>query len=279
MSSVERGLETGKKIALLGTAISDHPELISLCRSVLDRKGKLSLSSLRVDQITPEIAAVIRESQIDTVAMAPEAGSEDLRKLIRKGISEEQIFSALTCLGEGGIRNLRLYFLIGLPEETDDDVNELIRLVKDIRRHTLRRAKGEKNFLRLIISLNAFIPKPQTPFQWHPLAHVSIIGGRIRKITRELRNEPGLRVIHDPPKLYYLQALLSLGDRRVGAILSAVYDRKGSWSRAIKEVYPGGDFFVYRAKPYDEFLPWDILAGYVDKSYLRREAEKAVKEA
>jgi radical SAM superfamily enzyme YgiQ (UPF0313 family) len=279
MGSVERGLETGKKIALLGTAISDHPELIPLCRTVLERKGKLSLSSLRVDQITPEMAAVIKASQIDTIAIAPEAGSERLRKIIRKGISEEQIFAALAYLAEGGVQNIRLYFLIGLPGETDDDVNELIRLVRDIRRLSLTRTNGGKTFRRLILSINAFIPKPQTPFQWHPLEHAGTIDRRIRKIKQELRNEPGVRVIHDSPKWYYLQALLSLGDRRVGAILSAVHDRKGNWSQALKEAFPGGDFFVYRAKSYDEFLPWDILTGYVDRSYLQQEADRAVKQA
>ena len=274
MTSVEKGLQTGKKIAFLGTAISDHPDLIPLCRAVLDRKGELSLSSLRVDQITREMAAIIGESQIDTVAMAPEAGSEYLRNVIRKGISEEQIFAALTYLLEEGIRNVRLYFLVGLPMETDDDVNQLIRLIKDIRRRTSGNTEG-KTFRRLIVSVNAFIPKPQTPFQWYPMEHVTVISRRVRKIIRELRNEPGVRVIHDPLKQYYIQALLSLGDRRVGSILAAVHERGGNWSQALKEVSLAGDFFVYRGKSYDEFLPWDILAGATDKSYLQQEAEKA----
>ena len=276
MASVEKGLQTGKRIGLLGTAISDHPDLPSLCRTVLDKGGKLSLSSLRVDQITTEMAAIIKAAQIDTIALAPEAGSERLRNVIRKGISEQQIFTALKYLTEKGIQNLRLYFLVGLPTETDDDVDQLIRLVKNIcREYTGRR----RAFRRLILSVNAFIPKPHTPFQWHPLEHIGTIDKRIRKIIQELRNEHGIRVIHDQFKSYYLQALLSLGDRRVGAILSAVHNYDGNWSRALKEIPPGGDFFVYRSKSYDEVLPWDILAEFVAKSYLQQEADKAIKQA
>lgn len=275
-SSLEEGLAQGRKIGLLGTAISDHPDLETICRTVLDRGGRLSLSSLRIDRITPKIAALAREAQIDTIALAPEAGSERLRKVIRKNITDQHIFKALECLIDQDILNVRLYFLVGLPTETDDDMDALIRLIKRIRHHTLAYTEGKKTFRRLTLSINQFIPKPQTPFQWHPLEDVQVVNRRIKRITLGLKGEPGVRILHDLPKWNYIQALLSLGDRRVGHILSTVHLLEGNWSQALKAVPLNADFFVYRQKPCTEFLPWDFILAATDRSYLEREYHKAL---
>ncbi|HOO40085.1 MAG TPA: radical SAM protein [Syntrophales bacterium] len=276
LPSIEEGIGQGKKIGLLGTAISDHPELPEICRAVLDRHGSLSLSSLRIDRITPEIAALIREAEIDTIALAPEAGSERLREVIHKGISDRQIFEALERLLDEDILNLRLYFLIGLPTEREEDIDALIRLVKRIGHHARAYTEGRKSLRRLTLSINQFIPKPQTPFQWHPLEDIQVVNKRLRKIIQALRGEPAVRILHDLPKWNYVQALLSLGDRRVGGILSAVHRLNGNWSQALKQVPLNADFFVYRAKPLDEFLPWDILEGAASRTHLRAEYENAL---
>lgn len=276
LPSIDKGIQQEKKIGLLGTAISDHPELAGICRAVLDRQGHLSLSSLRIDRMTPEIAALIKEAKIDTIALAPEAGSERLREVIHKGISDRQIFEALECLIDEDILNLRLYFLVGLPTEREEDIDALIHLVKRILHHSRSYSKGEKALRRLTLSINQFIPKPQTPFQWHPLEDIQVVNKRIRKITQGLKGEPAIRILHDLPKWNYVQALLSLGDRRVGRILSAVHRLNGNWSQALKQVPLNADFFVYREKPFDEFLPWDILEGAAPKIHLWAEYEKAL---
>jgi radical SAM superfamily enzyme YgiQ (UPF0313 family) len=276
LPSIERGIAQQKKIGLLGTAISDHPELQSICRAVLARQGRLSLSSLRIDRMTPQIAALINAASIDTIALAPEAGSERLREVICKNIADKQIFEALEYLIDQDILNLRLYFLVGLPTETDEDIEALIRLVKNIRHHTLAHTEGKKTFRRLTLSINQFIPKPQTPFQWHPLEDIQTVNRRIKRIVQGLKGEPGVRVLHDLPKWNYIQALLSLGDRRVGIILDLVHRREGNWSQALKEVPLNADFFVYRQKPCDEFLPWDILEGTTPRAHLRSEYEKVL---
>ena len=279
LPSIEVGIAQGKKIGLLGTAISDHPELVGICRAVLERQGRLSLSSLRIDRMTPQIAALINEANIDTIALAPEAGSERLREVICKNISDEQIFEALECLIDQDILNLRLYFLVGLPTETHEDIDALIRLVKRIRHHTLAYTAGRKTFRRLTLSINQFIPKPQTPFQWHPLEDTQTVNKRIKMIVQGLKGEPGVRVLHDLPKWNYIQALLSLGDRRVGKVLSVVHRLEGNWSQALKEVPLNADFFVYRRKPFHEFLPWDILEGTTPRAHLRSEYTKALGHA
>ena len=265
-----------KKIGLLGTAISDHPELPEICRAVMERQGRLSLSSLRIDRMTPQIAALINEANIDTIALAPEAGSERLREVICKNISDEQIFEALEYLIDQDILNLRLYFLVGLPTETDEDIDALIRLVKRIRHHTLAYTAGRKTFRRLTLSINQFIPKPQTPFQWHPLEDTQTVNKRIKRIVQGLKHEPGVQVLHDLPKWNYIQALLSLGDRRVGKVLDLVHRLEGNWSQALKKVALNADFFVYRQKPLHEFLPWDFIDGATARTHLEREYEKAL---
>ncbi|NLN60396.1 MAG: radical SAM protein [Deltaproteobacteria bacterium] len=274
--SLQQGVMQGKRIGLLGTAISDHPDLEAICRAVMEEGGGLSLSSFRVDRITPEIAALIREAKIDTVALAPETGSERLRHVIRKNISDRQIFNALKILIDENVLNLRLYFLIGLPTETDDDIDALVRLVKRIRHETLAHTEGKKTFRRLTLSINQFIPKPQTPFQWHPLEDIQVVNRRVKRIIRELKDEPGVRVLRGLPKWNYIQALLSLGDRRVGQLLFLVHRLEGNWSQALKASSMNTDFFVYRQKQRSEFLPWDFIATETDRSYLEAEYEKAL---
>jgi radical SAM superfamily enzyme YgiQ (UPF0313 family) len=276
LPSIEKGIAREKKIGLLGTAISDHPDLLEICRAVLERQGRLSLSSLRIDRMTPQIASLIKEANIDTIALAPEAGSERLREMMRKDITDRQIFEAMECLIDQDILNLRLYFLVGLPTEADEDIEALIRLVKQIRHHTLAYTGGKKTFRRLTLSINQFIPKPQTPFQWHPMEETQTVNKRIKRIVQGLKAEPGVRVLHDLPKWNYIQTLLSLGDRRVGKILDVVHRLEGNWSQALKEVPLNADFFVYRQKPFDEFLPWDILEGSTPRAHLRSEYEKAL---
>lgn len=271
-----KGLEEGRKIGLLGTAVADHPELPSLCRTILAAGGRLSISSLRTDRLTDELVALLAAAGVATVALAPEAGSQRLRDVIRKGITEEDIFAAADTLMRHGIANVRLYFMVGLPTETDEDIDAIMHLVRRLR-HRERKATGGRRAFRLMtLSINQFIPKAATPFQWHPLAETTIVKKRIRKIVTGLRREQGVKVTHDLPKWNYIQALLSLGDRRVGDILLAVHRRRGNWAQAVKEVNVNPDFFVYRQKEAEEILPWDFIDHGVDKEYLWKEYRAAV---
>ncbi len=170
--AIERGIARKHKIGLMGTAVSDHPELIALCRAILERKGKVAIASLRLDRVSTEMVSLLKESGVATVSLAPEAGSDRLRQVIRKGITEGQIFRAVELLREFGIPNLRLYFMVGLPTETDSDIEALIRLVLAIKGRAAAGMDKRGPFRRITLSVNQFIPKPATPFQWHPLADI-----------------------------------------------------------------------------------------------------------
>ena len=271
-----RGIKREKKIGLLGTAVSDHPELLSLCNFIMKENGKVALGSLRIDNLDCKMADLLRGNGIETVALAPEAGSQRLRTVINKGITEEHILKAVESLVDHGIVNIRLYFMVGLPTETEDDIEAIIHLVKRIKHHAIKHTGGRIPFRRITLSINQFIPKPATPFQWLPLEDTNIVRKRIRRIKSALGRETSINVIHDIPKWNYIQALLSLGDRQVGKILLSVHKNGGNWSKAIKEVNVNPDFYVYRLKSIDEILPWDFIDHGVSKRDLIREYEKAL---
>ncbi|MBN1470598.1 MAG: radical SAM protein [Syntrophaceae bacterium] len=278
IESIDRGLKIKNKIGLVGTAVSDHPELGRICEYIMNKGAQAGLGSLRIDRINEEMVDRIKASGIETIALAPEAGSQRMRDVLRKGITEEDIINAVEILAGKEIPNIRLYFMIGLPGEEEKDIDAIIELTKKIQHCIISKFEGKKKFRRITLSVNQFIPKPATPFQWCPLDDVSIAGKKIKKIENAFRRDKQIKVIHDVPKWNYVQALLSLGDRRVGEILLAVNRLEGNWARVLKEVNINPDFYVYRQKNFDEILPWDIIDLGVSKKALISEYEKAMKE-
>jgi len=278
-ASLEEGLRRKGRVGLLGTAVSDHPQLAEICRQVLGAKGVFSIGSLRIDRISNDLAGLLADSGVEMVSLAPEAGSQRLRDVIRKGISEDQIFRAVEHLIENGIVNLRLYFMVGLPTEGEEDIDAIIDLARRIGHHAVKTSKGTRRFRRITLSVNQFIPKPATPFQWLPLADAAVVRKKIQKIKRSFGKERSVNVIHDLPKWNYVQALLSLGDRRVGEILLAVHATGGNWPQALKGVNVNADCYVYREKDPAEFLPWDFIDHGVSREFLLEEYRKALETA
>jgi radical SAM superfamily enzyme YgiQ (UPF0313 family) len=265
-----KAIRRKKPVGFVGTAVSDHPELTSLCRFVLDAGGKVALGSLRMDRLSGEMASILKESAIETATFGPEAGSQRLRDAIHKGINEEDIFSVVDKLMDCDIVKIKLYFMVGLPTETDDDIEAIIQLVKKMQHRAKSISRG-KGFRLLTLSVNQFIPKAATPFQWHPLEDIAIVRNRIRRIEQGLRTEKYVRVNHDLPKWNYIQALLALGDRQVGRLLLAAHLLKGNWAQAFHEVNINPDFYVYRRKDVAEMLPWDFIEHDISKESLIRE--------
>ncbi|MGA2527205.1 MAG: radical SAM protein [Smithellaceae bacterium] len=278
VASIDRGLQKKKKIGLVGTAVSEHPDLIKICEYIAAQDAQAGIGSLRIDQINEKIVDLIKAGGIETVALAPEAGSQKMRDVLRKDITEADIIKATELLLDKGIPNLRLYFMVGLPKEEEQDIDAIIELTKKIKHQVLQYSKGKRKFRRITLSINQFIPKPQTPLQWCALADVSEAGKKIKKIVNAFRNDKQVKVIHDVPKWNYVQALLSLGDRRVGEILLAVHNLEGNWAKALKEVNINPNFYVYRQKSFDEFLPGDIIDLGVSKKSLISECKKALGE-
>jgi radical SAM family uncharacterized protein len=265
------------RIGLTGTAVSDHPQLLPLCQSVLSQEGGISLSSLRVDAVTPALIQCLREGEERTVAIAPEAGSERLRRMLKKGYREEEILKSVDTLVENGVSQIKCYFLIGLPTETNEDVKDILHLAKRIRHHIRSGQKDRRKRWRLVLSVNPFIPKPATPFQWSPLEEVGELKRKLKIIQRGIQGERGMEMIHDLPKWAYVQALLSRGDRRVGKILMASHRHHGDWRQAFRETDINPDFYVYRERDSDEIFPWDFIDHGIPKERLREEYVRAMK--
>jgi radical SAM family uncharacterized protein len=267
------------RIGLAGTAVSDYPHLIPLCQNILSQQGEISLASLRVDGVTETLIQCLKEGEERTIAIAPEAGSERLRKVLRKGYAEGEILRAADTLIENGLSQIKCYFLIGLPSETHEDVKAILLLAKRIRHQILSNKKSQKERWRLILSVNPFIPKPATPFQWVAMEEGSELKRKLKIIQRGLRGERGMRMIHDLPKWAYIQTLLSRGDRQVGKILMAAHRYQGNWSQALREASINPDFYVYRRRDLDEIFPWDFIDHGIPKEKLKEEYLTAMEEA
>ncbi len=274
--TIAQGLAHTDQVGLVGAAVSDLPGLGDLCRRFAGGGVTVSFSSLRADALSPELIAALRRSKVKTATIAPEAGSERLRRVINKGIREEQVLQAAADLVAQGIPNLKLYFMVGLPTETREDVAAIVALVKRIKHEFLKSSRTRRAIGTLTVSVNSFVPKPFTPFQWAAMAGVADLKGKIRQIKAELGRVPNVRVHSDLPRWAYLQALLARGDRRTADILLRVHASAGNWPQALKAVAVNPDFYALRERSLDEVLPWDFIDHHVSKAFLQDEYRRAL---
>jgi radical SAM superfamily enzyme YgiQ (UPF0313 family) len=276
--TIAQGLTRTDHIGLVGAAVSDLPGIASLCRRFSGPETTLSFSSLRADALSPELLDALRRSRVKTATIAPEAGSERLRRVINKGLCEQDVLNAATALVAQGIPNLKLYFMVGLPTETDTDVEAIVVLVKHIKDAFLRSSQTRGAIGTLTVSISSFVPKPFTPFQWVAMAPVVELKARIKRIKAGLQRVPNVRVHSDLPRWAYIQALLARGDRRVAELLSRVQAAAGNWAHALKTDPINPDFYVLRDRHPDEILPWDFIDHRISKTYLWREYRQALEE-
>jgi len=273
--AMQQGARLTDRIGLVGAAVSDLPELEELCREFNDRNIRISFSSLRADRLTPELLATLKKSKVKTATIAPEVGSERMRRVINKGITETDVLTAATKLVENGIPNLKLYFMVGLPGEADEDIDAIIQLVKQIKHRFLASSRTRKHIGTITVSLNSFVPKPATPFQWAPMDEVGALKSKIKKIKNALRKVANVKINSDVPRWAYLQAMFSRGDRRIADLLLMAHANNGNWPQTLKTSSLNSDFYVLRERDPDELLPWDFIDHGIKKSYLRREYKRA----
>jgi radical SAM family uncharacterized protein len=274
--TINQGSHLTDRIGLVGAAVSDLPEIEELCGQFHDKGIRISFSSLRADRLTPGLLAALKQSKVKTATIAPEVGTDRLRRVINKGLTEKDILTAASTLVENGIPNLKLYFMIGLPTETGSDVDAVIQLVKKIKHRFLTSSRARKKIGHITVSLNSFVPKPFTPFQWSAMDEVGVLKTKIKKIKNELKRVPNLRINSDVPRWAYIQALLSRGDRKVADILSLAHANRGNWAQTLKTVPVNPDFYVHRERSPDERFPWDFIDHGIKKSFLRREYQRAI---
>ncbi len=274
--TMERGATETDRIGLVGAAVSDLPEVRTLCDDFSRNGVRISFSSLRADALAPELISALRDSRVRTATVAPDAGSERMRRVINKGVTEADVLSAVETLVDAGIPNLKLYFMVGLPGETREDVVAAVDLVKRVKDRFLRSSRPRGRMGEITVSVSSFVPKPVTPFQWAAMDAVPELKAKIRIIRDGLRRVANVRVHADPPKHARVQALLSRGDRRVADLLEAGYRNGENWARVFKESPVNADFFVTREREKDEPFPWEVVRHGVSREFLRREYERAL---
>ncbi len=264
------------KIGLVGAAVSDLPGIKELCDRALNQGARLSFSSLRAEAIDTGFAKTLNQSRVKTATIAPDAGSERLRKVINKGISEEDVMKAVETLVINNIINLKIYFMIGLPTETMDDIQEIISLCKKIKHVFLITSRRKKRIGAITVSLNSFVPKPFTPFQWAPMDSATVLKKKIKTVKQGLKTIANIRVKTDVPRRAYIQAFLSRGDRKVSEILMRAHKNKGNWAQTLKASPINTDFYVLREREKNEIFPWDFIDHGLKKSFLYNEYIRAL---
>jgi radical SAM superfamily enzyme YgiQ (UPF0313 family) len=265
------------KIGLVATAVCDHPEIHELLDGLEKLDYQVSVSSLRLDQISPELLDALVRRNDQQIAIAPETGSDRLRRVINKNLTNDEVVDIAEMILERGIFNLKLYMMIGLPTEEQEDIEAIVELTKRIRDRMIEIARPRGRVGSVIVSLNAFVPKPQTPFQWEPIESEKTLDQKIKFITRALKPVPNVEVRAMSSRIAQLQALLSLGDRRVSEFILEV-DRTGNWRQAMR----GWMDYALRRRSLDEPLPWDVVdigltTEFMKKEYTRAMAEKITK--
>lgn len=302
-SMVQQGLEaTGlEEIGLLSLSSADHSEIAEVTKQLADRyegsNVSLSLPSTRVDAFNIDLANELsRNGRRSGLTFAPEGGSERMRKVINKLVSEEDLITTVATAFSNGWRQVKLYFMCGLPTETDEDVLQIAELASRVI-ETGRKASGTRD-IRCTVSIGGFIPKPHTPFQWAAQASHETIDHRLRLLRDRIRQDRnygraiGLRYHDGKPGV--VEGLLSRGDRRVGAVIERVWREGGRfdgwseyfdfdrWERIADEELArfGVDLAWYttRERDYEEVLPWDHLDAGLDRDWLWEDWQDALDE-
>ena len=274
---VERAEKLGKKVGLMGAAISDYPEVDELVNYIRSKDMRYSCASLRADSLTQAVVDGLADSGQKTITIAPETGSERLRRVINKGISEEHLQNAATLSAKSGIQHMRLYIMIGLPTETDEDIEAIVGLAERTQAHMEKvGCKG-----RLTLSINPFIPKPFTPFQWMAMDNQKAVEKKLQYIKKALQKNRRIEVLVESPKEAYIQGVLARGDRRLGAVIAACAADRGSKSFKSEMKAAGLDMdnMNYRERSFDEFLPWSHLDMGMQEGYLEMEWKRSIDEA
>jgi len=266
-----------RRVGLVSIALCDHPDIERILARLQEMGYSISPASLRLDDLTAPIVKLLRASGERTITVAPETGSDRLRRVINKTITNDEILDRAELIFASGMENLKLYYMIGLPTETDDDLVAIRDLTLQLRERMLMHARTRGQIGRIVASVNPLVPKPGTAYQWLPMEDA----GSIEKKSKRLRTLTG-----DIDNVYfnikserhsYYQALLSLGDRRVAPAIEAAERNGQNWRAAVAETGVDADHYIFRDRSRDAFLPWDIIDGGMKAAFFQAEFAKSLR--
>jgi len=244
--------QKAKKIGLVGSSVTDHQDIDKIVEALVGMGRKITVASLRADSVSEVVLDALVSSDLETITLAPEAGSDRLRKVIGKNISIDKIYDVIKSAIKKGIKGIKLYFMVGLPTETHDDIEAIVSVVKDIK-------KLIKSKARLSISVSPFVPKPKTPFQWYPMENEKLLAQKLLYLKRELAKVGGIRFSANSARMSAIQGVLSRGDRRLAKVLYDMQIKNLSWQRSLKENNINAEFYIGRQRDFNEKFPWDHI--------------------
>lgn len=279
------------EVSLVSLSTCDYSDIQGLVKDLIEEHGKnnvsVALPSIRVDAFSVDLLKEIQKVRKTGLTFAPEAGSQRMRDVINKGLSEERILEAAKNAFESGWSTIKLYFILGVPYETVEDAAEIGLLAEKIAYQYFAVPKHIRNKgLRITVSTSILVPKPFTPFQWAPMEKMDVVTEKINAVKGAIKSRSIVYNYHEQ-KTSYMEAVLARGDRRLCDVLIKAYEKGAKfdgwseyfdfelWQEALAECNVDGDFYVYRQRSYDEILPWDFIDIGVTRKYLERENEKA----
>ncbi|MDD4876165.1 MAG: radical SAM protein [Dehalococcoidales bacterium] len=272
LAQAKIGLKDRKRIGLVGPAVSEHPQIEELLFRLRQMGAGLSISSLRVSPLSQTILAELAKGGVQTVTLAPEAGSERLRQVINKNFSNNDILESMDKVIKQGIKQIKLYFMIGLPSEGDEDIEEIINLTLNSKRIIDDQHTG----CRLSLNIAPFVPKAGTTFQWLPMTSISILNHRLSLIKKRLAPR-GIKIKNESPTWSHVQGILARGDSKLATVLASMEEISlAGWRKAVENCHLDINFYTEQRWDTNEKLPWAILDTGIKPGQLKAELEKAL---
>jgi radical SAM superfamily enzyme YgiQ (UPF0313 family) len=267
-----------RRVGLVSTAVCDHPEIEGIVDDLAALDYEVSVASLRLDDLTPEFVLKLADTGVQGLTLAPECGSDRMRRILNKQFTNRDILEMAGWIFERGIQNLKLYYMVGLPFETHADIEAIVELTEGIRERMLQVGRGRGRVGRIHPSINPFVPKPGTPFQWLPMEDPRQTDRKLQYLRRAFGRMPNVDAICKSARTGATQSALALGDRRLAdalehAALEGVDLKRGMRARGLD---PG--FYLFRSRDRDEHLPWDLVDNGVSKAYYLRELDRSLAE-
>ena len=269
--------KSAQTVGLVGPSVTDHPELTNLARKITGQGKKLSFSSLRMETLTDELVDLILQSGQKTLTVAVDGPSERMRDVINKSATDDFIVEKCRFLTRKGVLHLKIYSIIGLPLETDEDIDQFIRLVERVQEGYVEECSKLGRIGRLTIGLSPLVPKPGTPFQWHPMESVKSLKKKFARVRKALSKLPHLKMSFGSPNEAYLQTYLSRGDRSTQAFFKTYQNNGHDAKKALKEHCV--DQYVYRQYEKDDYLPWDIVDHGYREDFLWEDYQRGLQAA
>jgi len=264
------------RIGLLGAAVSDHPQIDEIAQHLVKLKFRISCASLRVETVRPPLLDALAESGQNTITIAPEVATERLQKIINKPIELSQLHYVVEEAQKRNISNIKLYFMIGVPSETEADIEAIVGMARTLRTIMLPYAKKRGRMGKLTCVISPFVPKPHTPFQWGQMEDAKVISQKLNFLKRQLNQLGSVRVSSASARLAEMEGVLARGDRRLGPVIHDVGIDGISWNKALRKHGIDANFYT-RERAFDEILPWSHIDLGVNEEYLQSEYTKSRK--